>query len=137
LIEDDEEELSHHTMGASNNWAIHGNHTKNGKPIIANDPHLGNQMPSNWHVSHMKITENGRIVSEQWGSYFCGVPLPAIGGNTYITFTLTVLPVDSSDLYEEKLEGENYLFKDQWLPMKFKREVIKVKGQEPEIITVR
>lgn len=27
---------------ASNNWVIHGNHTKTGKPLLANDPHLSN-----------------------------------------------------------------------------------------------
>ncbi len=24
----------------SNAWVIHGNHTKSGKPLLANDPHL-------------------------------------------------------------------------------------------------
>jgi acyl-homoserine lactone acylase PvdQ len=27
---------------ASNNWVIHGNYTKTGKPILAGDPHMGN-----------------------------------------------------------------------------------------------
>ena len=27
---------------ASNNWVIHGKHTKTGKPLLAGDPHLGN-----------------------------------------------------------------------------------------------
>jgi penicillin amidase len=27
---------------ASNNWVIHGNYTKTGKPLLAGDPHLGN-----------------------------------------------------------------------------------------------
>lgn len=35
---------------ASNNWVIHGNHTKTGKPILAGDPHLGNQLPSHWYL---------------------------------------------------------------------------------------
>jgi penicillin amidase len=26
---------------ASNNWVIHGKHTKTGKPLLASDPHLG------------------------------------------------------------------------------------------------
>jgi len=33
---------------ASNNWAIHGDHTASGKPLLANDPHLGNSIPSFW-----------------------------------------------------------------------------------------
>lgn len=49
---------------------------------------------------------------------------------------MTVLPADVSDLYEEKVEGDKYLFKGQWLPLKYWREVIKIKGQEPLVITV-
>jgi len=32
----------------SNGWVISGNHTTTGKPIVANDPHLDNYMPSIW-----------------------------------------------------------------------------------------
>ena len=53
-----------------------------------------------------------------------------------ITYSMTVLPADVSDLYEEKVEGDKYLFKGQWLPLKYRREVIKIKGQEPLVITV-
>lgn len=110
--EDDEDELNHHTMGASNNWVIHGKHTKNGKPIIANDPHLGNAVPSNWHLSHLKISGKGQLIQELWGSYFPGAPIPVIGGNPNLTYSMTVMTSDTSDVYEEKIEGENYLFKD-------------------------
>ena len=33
----------------SNNWVISGSKTNTGKPILANDPHLGVQMPSIWY----------------------------------------------------------------------------------------
>lgn len=39
--------------GASNAWVIHGNHTKTGKPILSNDPHLENRMPSYWYITEM------------------------------------------------------------------------------------
>ena len=32
----------------SNNWVIAGSRTASGKPLLANDPHLGIQMPSIW-----------------------------------------------------------------------------------------
>lgn len=32
----------------SNAWVIHGNHTKSGKPLLANDPHLTNSIPATW-----------------------------------------------------------------------------------------
>jgi len=33
----------------SNSWVISGEHTKSGHPIIANDPHLDNQVPTAWY----------------------------------------------------------------------------------------
>ncbi len=33
----------------SNNWVVDGNKSVSGKPMIANDPHLGIQMPSIWY----------------------------------------------------------------------------------------
>lgn len=48
------------------------------------------------------------------------------------------MTTDASDVYEEKIEGDNYLFKNEWKPLWFRREIIKVKGQsEPVIITIR
>ena len=33
-------------MDGSNCWAIHGNYTKSGKPMVVSDPHLNNGVPS-------------------------------------------------------------------------------------------
>ncbi|MCA9906827.1 MAG: penicillin acylase family protein, partial [Anaerolineae bacterium] len=33
----------------SNNWVISGSRTASGRPLLANDPHLGIQMPSIWY----------------------------------------------------------------------------------------
>ncbi|MCB0007933.1 MAG: penicillin acylase family protein, partial [Anaerolineales bacterium] len=33
----------------SNNWVVSGEHTESGLPLLANDPHLGIQMPSIWY----------------------------------------------------------------------------------------
>jgi penicillin amidase len=35
----------------SNAWAIHGNHTKSGRSIIANDPHLALIIPTTFYIS--------------------------------------------------------------------------------------
>ena len=115
-------------MGASNSWAIHGNYTKNGKPIICNDPHLGNGIPSVWHVATLEIYGEGSKNIKIWGAYNLGLPVPSIGSNNKLTFTITVHAADTSDLYEEKINGDSYLFKDKWLPLKKREEVIKIKG---------
>src|SRR5262249_55808532 len=33
----------------SNNWAVAGSRTQNGRPILCNDPHLGLNLPSLWY----------------------------------------------------------------------------------------
>jgi penicillin G amidase len=38
---------------ASNNWVVHGDHTVTGKPILANDPHLGTSIPSFWTLNEL------------------------------------------------------------------------------------
>lgn len=37
----------------SNNWVIHGSRTASGKPILANDPHLGFSAPAVWMAAHL------------------------------------------------------------------------------------
>ena len=50
---------------------------------------------------------------------------------------MTIHLSDITDVYEERIDGNKYLFKDEWLPLKIKKEVIKVKGGEPITIEVR
>ena len=44
-------------FSGSNNFAISGKHTKSGKPMIENDPHLPNKVPSIWYQSAIYIGE--------------------------------------------------------------------------------
>ena len=37
--------------GASNEWVIGGGRTASGKPILANDPHLGLAAPILWYLA--------------------------------------------------------------------------------------
>ncbi|MFZ1990048.1 MAG: penicillin acylase family protein, partial [Alphaproteobacteria bacterium] len=39
--------------GASNNWVVDGRFTKSGKPLLANDPHLGLSAPGIWYLVHL------------------------------------------------------------------------------------
>ena len=42
-------------MGASNNWVIAGRLTASGKPLLANDPHLGLDLPSTWYLARIEF----------------------------------------------------------------------------------
>ena len=80
--------------------------------MMASDPHLDNEIPTPWHLSEMNyIDENGkeRYVS---GATMAGIPIYAIGRNNDLCFSVTVLLMDNTDMYLEKLDqkGEKYWF---------------------------
>ena len=37
----------------SNNWVVDGTLSATGKPLLANDPHLGTKLPSTWYLAHL------------------------------------------------------------------------------------
>ncbi|HEX9185219.1 MAG TPA: penicillin acylase family protein, partial [Burkholderiales bacterium] len=39
--------------GASNSWAVSGARSASGKPLLANDPHLGLTAPPVWYLAHL------------------------------------------------------------------------------------
>ncbi len=46
---------------ASNNWVVDGAHSVSGKPLLANDPHLGLSAPSVWYL--VRIETPGRTLA--------------------------------------------------------------------------
>ncbi|NQW93802.1 MAG: penicillin acylase family protein, partial [Polaromonas sp.] len=38
----------------SNNWVVAGNRSTSGKPLLANDPHLGLSAPAIWYFAHLE-----------------------------------------------------------------------------------
>ena len=81
---------------ASNNWVIHGNYTKTGKPLLAGDPHLGNQLPSHWYLIDLNF--DGESIS---GASHPGVPYLLFGKTKHVTWAITSSLTDLSDLYRE------------------------------------
>ncbi|MBC7264901.1 MAG: penicillin acylase family protein [Chloroflexi bacterium] len=120
----------------SNNWVVDGTMTASGKPLLANDPHLGIQNPSIWYEVH--LVGGGLDVI---GASFPGVPLVIIGHNQNIAWGVTNVGPDVQDLYIEKINPDNpnqYEYKGRWEDMQVIREEILVKGRsEPEILNVR
>jgi len=66
----------------SNNWVLSGDRTESGMPILANDPHLGIQMPSIWYEVGLHCAPTGPDCSLNLvGASFAGVPGIVIGHN--------------------------------------------------------
>lgn len=119
----------------SNSWAVSGDRTDTGKPYLANDPHLGSQMPSIWYevgLHCLEITEECQL--NVAGFSFAGTPGIIIGHNDRIAWGFTNVGPDVMDLYIEKINPENpnqYLTPDGWEDMEMVLEVIRVAGEEP------
>ena len=119
----------------SNNWVIAGEHTTTGRPLLADDPHLGIQMPSIWYEIGLHAPGLDVI-----GFSFAGVPGVIIGHNGQIAWGVTNFGPDVQDLFIEKINPDNpnqYLFQDEWRELTFRRELIKVNGGDPVEIVVR
>lgn len=130
----------HDSIG-SNNWVISGSITSTGKPLLANDPHLGVQMPSIWYQVGLhcepKTPDCGFDVT---GFSFAGVPGVIIGHNDRIAWGFTNVGPDVQDLYIEKINPQNrdqYEYNGQWLTMQKVNETINVAGGKAQTITVR
>ena len=41
----------------SNNWVVAGSKTRSGKPLLANDPHLGLSAPAIWYFARLQSPE--------------------------------------------------------------------------------
>lgn len=122
----------------SNSWVVSGAFTESGLPLLANDPHLGPEMPSVWtqmglHCAELR-EDCGFDVS---GFTFSGLPGVIIGHNERIAWGLTNLYPDVADLYLERVEGDTYELDGRALPLTVREETIEVAGGEPVTVTVR
>jgi penicillin amidase len=125
----------------SNNWVISGKLTATGKPLLANDPHLGEQMPSIWYEIGLHCTtKTSDCPYEVTGFSFAGVPGIIIGHNDRIAWGFTNVGPAVQDLFIEKINPDNpnqYESAGAWTDMQIVKETIKVAGGQPVDITVR
>src|ERR1700674_4684912 len=106
--------LGHMGMPASNNWVVDGTRTISGKPMLANDPHLPQSMPSIWYEAVL-VTPDGFTS----GALAAGSPAIAIGTNGHVAWGVTSVCADVMDLSLEHLsaDGQSYEFGGKWLPL--------------------
>jgi penicillin G amidase len=125
----------------SNSWAISGSRTATGMPLLANDPHLGIQMPSIWYQAHLEckpVTE--ACPYNVAGFTFAGVPGVIIGHNDRVAWGFTNVGPDVMDLYIERVNPDNpnqYEVNGKWVDFETRTETIRVVGSEGVQMTVR
>ncbi len=110
----------------SNNWALSGKLSSTGKPLLANDPHLGLSAPAIWYFAHLEAPGLNVI-----GGTLPGIPGVVLGRTDKFAWSFTNTGPDVQDLYIEQIDPKNpgmYRGPDGLLPFKVHQEIIDIKG---------
>ncbi len=122
----------------SNNWVVDGTKTTTGKPLLANDPHLGVRNPSIWYQIHLTTTD-GKYDDDGFG--FAGVPGIITGHNQSIAWGVTNGEADVEDIYLEHADDPAHPGQFEtaagWKPLQIITETIKVHGADSVTQTIR
>ena len=125
----------------SNNWVVGGSHSASGKPLLANDPHLGLGAPAIWYFVRLQSKASGMDVI---GASLPGLPSVVLGRNANVAWGFTNTGPDVQDLYLEKINPANpkqYQTPGSegggWRDFETRTESIPVKGQSAVSYTYR
>lgn len=124
----------------SNAWAVDGNKSRNGYPMLAGDPHLGLSMPSRWYEIHFVVGDQN--VS---GATIPGLPVAFIGQNDFAAWSLTNVMLDDTDFFqiaEDPNDRGRYIIDSTatevvFSEYKISREIIHVKDADDILHPVR
>jgi penicillin G amidase len=119
----------------SNGWAVAGERTASGFPILENDTHIGFSQPAVWYEAHIEYPGESF-----YGHYVAGIPFGLLGNNRFSGWGLTMFENDDVDFFEETINPENsnqVKFREQWEDLVVRKEIIKVKGKPDVDFEVR
>ena len=112
--------------GASNSWALSGERTASGKPLLAGDPHRGIEFPNVYHQCHLRCDEFDAI-----GMDFPGVPsFPHFGHNAEVAWAITHGMCDDTDVFVEHFappDGEARLI--DGTPVDWRYQTLDIRGE--------
>lgn len=123
----------------SNSWAWRG---ETGA-FLANDPHLGANVPHLWFMNRLRISARDWVV----GVSIPGVPLVVLGMNPHLAWSFTNVGEDVDDWLIEEVKddatqylasrtvGEDGQPQEVWKPVERREHTLKVKGQPPRTVT--
>jgi penicillin amidase len=110
----------------SNNWVIAPSKSATGRPILANDPHRSEEVPSVRYIAHL-VAPGLNII----GAGEPALPGISIGHNENIALGMTVFFIAQEDLYVYETRPEDprqYRYNGGWEPMRIEHESIAVRG---------
>ena len=119
----------------SNSWAVSPTRSAVGRPLLANDPHLGVQMPGSFFAVHLRGSR-----THVAGASIAGIPGVIIGHTEDVAWGLTLAMVDDQDLFTVVLDdaGTRELIDGRWQSLRTVTEDVSVRWQEaPVLLKVR
>jgi penicillin G amidase len=93
--------VSREARGGSNLWAISGHLTRDGRPLVANDPHVALAIPGLFYPMGLELGEE-----PVFGSSIAGSPGIIHGYNRYIAWGTTNSFTDVTDWFSEQVVAD-------------------------------
>lgn len=114
-------------LSGSNAWVIDGKLSQSGKPMIANDPHIGHSNPGVWFEGSLEYP--GKQIH---GHFLSFIPFPVLGWTPDYAWSLTMSELDDMDFFliQKNSDGKMMGYKDKELKYSVSAEVIHIKDQE-------
>lgn len=82
----------------SNAWAVSGQKTQDGSPILAGDPHMGLSIPGFWYELYYRTPGH-----QMAGATIPGAPFVVLGQNRNIAWSMTNMMADDTDFFIESV----------------------------------
>ena len=119
-------ESQHRVIQGSNNWVIAPSKSATGRPILANDPHYFESVPSPFYIAHLSAPGLNII-----GSGDPALPGIVTGHNESIALGMTIFWIAQEDLYVYETDPQNpnrYRYRGGWEPMRVEHQAVAVHG---------
>lgn len=124
------------SLGASaNGFAAAARRTAAGGALLANDPQFPLTAPGLWYLARLELGSGGVI-----GGTIPGIPAVLSGRNTRLAWGVTPAQIDDQDIFIEEVQPgdpNRYRGPQGWTAFSTRREILRVRGAEPQTITMR
>ena len=130
-------EQGRYPLRGSNNWAVSGALTANGRALVSNDMHLGHRVPNIWYQARLRV--EGPLGRDVTGVTLPGTPFVISGSNTRIAWGYTNSYGDWTDavLLRPGTAADTYLTPEGDREFETHVEIINVKDGDPVEYEIR
>lgn len=117
----------------SNNWVVAGEHTEDGRPLLAGDPHLNFDPPGVFYAQHINSKDQGGTIDAA-GFSFVGTPGISVGQTDRIVWTPTTAFADVMDVWTVALPDDDHVsIGGTDVPVVHREEIIVVRGPDDPV----